>query len=99
MNPIKNIKSTYSVNKIIPKSNITKNKFLNIVKKAKEHIYKGDIFQVVLSQRFKTQFNPPPFELYRSLRSLNPSPFLFFLNFEDKEFGNFSLVGSSPEIL
>tara|TARA_B100001989_G_C24538535_1_gene466052 strand:+ start:782 stop:2293 length:1512 start_codon:yes stop_codon:yes gene_type:complete len=99
MIPFKNIKSTYSVNKINPKSNITKNKFLNIVKQAKEHIYKGDIFQVVLSQRFKTRFNPPPFELYRSLRSLNPSPFLFFLNFEDKEFGNFSLVGSSPEIL
>ncbi len=97
--PIKNNRRKYSVNKINPISNITKNKFLNIVKQAKEHIYKGDIFQVVLSQRFKARFNPPPFELYRSLRSLNPSPFLFFLNFEDKEFGNFSLVGSSPEIL
>ena len=70
-----------------------------MVNKAKKHIYKGDIFQVVLSQRFKAKFNLPPFELYRSLRSLNPSPFLFFLNFEDNEAGNFSLVGSSPEIL
>ena len=66
---------------------------------AKEHIFKGDIFQVVLSQRFKAKFNLPPFELYRSLRSLNPSPFLFYLSFHDNEYGNFSLVGSSPEIL
>ena len=47
----------------------------------------------------KQNLHLPPFELYRSLRGLNPSPFLFFLNFEDKEYGNFSLVGSSPEIL
>ena len=72
---------------------------MDIVNKAKKHIYQGDIFQVVLSQRFKAKFTLPPFELYRSLRSLNPSPFLFFLNFEDDEFGDFSLVGSSPEIL
>ena len=71
----------------------------NRVHLAKEHIFNGDIFQVVLSQRFKAKFNLPPFELYRSLRSLNPSPFLFYLNFHDNEYGNFSLVGSSPEIL
>ena len=52
-----------------------------MVKKAKEHIYKGDIFQVVLSQRFQAKFNLPPFELYRSLRSLNPSPFFIFFKF------------------
>ena len=98
-NPVKKIKRKNYTNKIKPKSNISKDKFLNIINIAKEHIYKGDIFQVVLSQRFKAKFTPPPFELYRSLRSLNPSPFLFFLNFEDEEFGNFSLVGSSPEIL
>ena len=54
-----------------------------MVKKAKNYIFEGDIFQVVLSQRFKTQFLPSPFELYRSLRSLNPSPFLFYMNLEE----------------
>ena len=96
---VKVTKRKYYSNKIRPKSNISKNDFLKMVNKAKKHIYKGDIFQVVLSQRFKVKFNLHPFELYRSLRSLNPSPFLFFLNFEDNEVGNFSLVGSSPEIL
>lgn len=62
--------------------------------KAKEHILAGDIFQVVLSQRFSAPFQPHPFALYRSLRYLNPSPFLFYLDFE-----SFQLVGSSPEIL
>lgn len=62
--------------------------------KAQEYIAAGDIFQVVLSQRLKVPFKLPPFSLYRSLRRLNPSPFLFFLNF-----GDFQLVGSSPEIL
>ncbi|MCI5059744.1 MAG: anthranilate synthase component I [Alphaproteobacteria bacterium] len=64
------------------------------VERAKEYILSGDIFQVVLSQRFETKFDLPPFELYRSLRRLNPSPFLFFMKFDD-----FSLIGSSPEIL
>ncbi len=65
-----------------------------MVHKAQEYILAGDIFQAVLSQRFTLPFELPPFALYRSLRRLNPSPFLFFLNF-----GEFSLVGSSPEIL
>ncbi|MFP4386558.1 MAG: anthranilate synthase component I family protein, partial [Alphaproteobacteria bacterium] len=64
------------------------------VNKAIEYIYAGDIFQVVLSQRFTMAYDLPPFELYRALRSLNPSPFLFYLSFD-----GFSLVGSSPEIL
>ena len=73
----------------------TKNKtYQGMVAKAKDHIAAGDIFQVVLSQRFSRQFSAPPFELYRALRRSNPSPFLFYLAFED-----FSLVGSSPEIL
>ncbi len=84
---------------IKPKSNLSKSKFVQMVKLAKEYIFNGDIFQVVLSQRFQTEFSLSHFELYRSLRSLNPSPFLFFLNFYDNEHGNFSLVGSSPEIL
>ena len=94
----KNIKKIKK-NKINPKSNISKKRFIKMIHLAKEHIFKGDIFQVVLSQRFKAKFNLPSFELYRSLRSLNPSPFLFYLNFHDNEYGNFSLVGSSPEIL
>jgi anthranilate synthase component 1 len=65
-----------------------------MVKRAVGHIRAGDIFQAVLSQRFSTPFDLPPFELYRSLRRVNPSPFLFHLNF-----GGFALVGSSPEIL
>lgn len=64
------------------------------IAKAKEYIFAGDIFQVVPSQRFSAPFTLPPFALYRSLRHLNPSPFLFFLDFKD-----FQLVGSSPEIM
>ena len=65
-----------------------------IVAKAKAYIAAGDIFQVVPSHRFRARFDLDPFAFYRSLRRLNPSPFLFFLNF-----GNFQLAGSSPEIL
>lgn len=78
----------------LPRSNTPKGDYLKMVARAQEHIAAGDIFQVVLSQRFQAPFPRPPFELYRSLRRLNPSPFLFFLNF-----ANFALVGSSPEIL
>ncbi len=70
-----------------------------MVKKAKKYIYEGDIFQVVLSQRFKTKLLLSPFELYRSLRSLNPSPFLFYFNLEESLKEKFSIIGSSPEIL
>ena len=65
-----------------------------MVKKAKDYIAAGDIFQVVPSQRFSVPFELSPFALYRSLRRLNPSPFLFYF-----DFGDFSIVGSSPEIL
>ncbi len=77
-----------------PKSNTTPAEFLRMVDRAKDYIRAGDIFQVVLSQRFSAPFTLPPFALYRALRRLNPSPFLFHL-----DFGNFTLVGSSPEIL
>ncbi len=76
------------------KSNISRGEFFKMVAKAKEHIAAGDIFQVVLSQRFESSFELPPLELYRALRRTNPSPFLFFLDFE-----GFAIVGSSPEIL
>ena len=76
------------------KSNISKSKFLEIVRKAKEHIKIGDIFQVVLSQRFERKFKKRPIEIYNYLRKSNPSPFMFFFNYKD-----FKIIGSSPEIL
>ena len=80
--------------KTIVTSNINKNVFKKIVLKAKEYIKKGDIFQVVLSQRFETNLTKAPLEIYKKLRITNPSPFMFFFNFED-----FQIIGSSPEIL
>ena len=77
-----------------PTSNMAPERFHWMVDRAKEYILAGDVFQVVLSQRFAVPFRLPPFALYRALRRLNPSPFLFFL-----DFGGFSVVGSSPEIL
>lgn len=77
-----------------PHSNTPPETYFDMVERAKEYIAAGDIFQVVLSQRFETPFTLPSFSLYRALRRINPSPFLYFLNFE-----NFSIVGSSPEIL
>jgi anthranilate synthase component 1 len=65
-----------------------------MVERAKDYILAGDIFQVVLAQRFTLPFAPPPFELYRALRRINPSPFLYFLDLP-----GFALIGSSPEIL
>ena len=77
-----------------PQSNMGKDDFLGMVDTAKGHIRAGDIFQVVLSQRFSIPFHLPAINLYRSLRRLNPSPFLFFFDFDD-----LAIVGSSPEIL
>jgi len=82
------------VKKVKVKSNISKKKFKQIVLKAKEYIKKGDIFQVVLSQRFETKLTKDPLEIYKKLRITNPSPFMFFFNFND-----FQIIGSSPEIL
>jgi len=78
----------------VPVSNMSRDAFHRMVARGKEYILAGDVFQVVLSQRFELPFTLPPFSLYRALRRLNPSPFLFFL-----DFGEFSIVGSSPEIL
>ena len=80
--------------KINIKSNISKSKFKNIVRKAKTYIKKGDIFQVVLSQRFSAEIKKPPLEIYNTLRKSNPSPFMFYFNYDD-----FQVLGSSPEIL
>ena len=80
--------------KIQVKSNTTKNKFLSMVKKAKNYIKIGDVFQVVLSQRFEAKLSKKPLEIYKKLRITNPSPFMYFFNFED-----FQIIGASPEIL
>ena len=77
-----------------PVPEMSAGQFKAMVAKGKEYILAGDIFQVVLSQRIAVPFRLPPFALYRALRRTNPSPFLFFL-----DFGDFALVGSSPEIL
>ncbi len=77
-----------------PVSNTQKPRFLDMVERAKEYIRAGDIFQVVLSQRFTAPFTLPAFALYRALRRVNPAPFLCFLDFVD-----FQIVCSSPEIL
>ncbi|MDZ4658134.1 MAG: anthranilate synthase component I [Bythopirellula sp.] len=75
-------------------SNLTQTEFEDSVRKCVEYIRAGDIFQVVISQRLQTKFAAPPFELYRTLRVVNPSPFMFYLRTPEV-----TLVGSSPEIL
>ncbi|PAU93981.1 anthranilate synthase component I [Aliifodinibius salipaludis] len=85
---------SFSINLDKLTSNIEQHEFEAMVEKAKEYIYEGDIFQVVLSQRFETDFSGDRFMLYRALRMVNPSPYLFFLDFDD-----FGLIGSSPEVL
>jgi anthranilate synthase component 1 len=77
-----------------PVSNTSPDEYASMVASAKEYIAAGDIFQVVLSQRFEAPFSLPAFALYRSLRRVNPAPFLCYLDFED-----FQIVCSSPEIL
>ncbi len=87
-------KFTFKKNKNLIKSNTSKNKFKSLVMRAKKYIKKGDIFQVVLSQRFERKIEKKPIEIYNYLRKSNPSPFMFFFNYKD-----FNILGSSPEIL
>ena len=75
-------------------SNWEKQDFLDAVAKSKDYITKGDVIQVVLSQRFTRETGAHPFEVYRSLRAINPSPYLLYL-----QFGETTIVGSSPELL
>jgi anthranilate synthase component 1 len=88
-NHYKNIKANIKI-----KCNTTKSRFLQMVNKAKKYIKIGDIFQVVLSQRFEAKLTKRPLEIYKKLRITNPSPFMYFFNFED-----FQIIGASPEIL
>ena len=93
---IKNVdkKVIQKLNNIKVKSNTPKNKYLKMVDKAKKYIKIGDIFQVVLSQRFEAKLTKKPLNIYKKLRVTNPSPFMFFFNFND-----FQIIGASPEIL
>jgi anthranilate synthase component 1 len=80
--------------KFNPKPNITREAFEDAVRKTVEYIHAGDCIQVVLSQRFSQPITAPPFYLYRALRAINPSPYMFYLQFEDT-----TLIGASPEVL
>ncbi len=85
--------STFKFKKVGNKnSNLTDNQFIDFVLKAKEHCQRGDVFQLVLSRSFSQKFHGDEFNVYRSLRSINPSPYLFFF-----DYGNFKIFGSSPE--
>jgi anthranilate synthase component 1 len=75
-----------------PESSITDNEYLDYVKKAKDHCKRGDVFQLVLSRRFMQKFSGDEFNVYRALRSINPSPYLFFF-----DYGDYKIFGSSPE--
>lgn len=79
---------------LIVDSNLTKKEFISAVSDAKKYIVDGDIIQVVLSQRFELDTPGDPFDLYRALRTINPSPYMFYLNFE-----SITMIGSSPEVL
>lgn len=89
---VKPAKKTFK--KLVIKSNCTQAEYERMVEKAKEHITAGDIIQVVLSQRLSTAIQVAPLEIYRSLRALNPSPYMFYLDCDGVQ-----LVGASPELL
>ena len=80
------------------RSNMTQGRYEDMVRDAKEHILAGDIFQVVLSQRFSRETNVEPFDVYRAVRRLNPSPYMFFFDFGIVEDEPLFIVGSSPEM-
>ena len=86
--------STETKPELTYKSNTSKEQFCHNVQKAKDHIRAGDIFQVVLSQRLSTSYTGHPFNLYRSLRLVNPSPYMSYY-----QFGDWQLIGSSPEVM
>jgi anthranilate synthase component I len=83
-----------AVRAVSPVSNTTRDEYLAMVERAKEYVRAGDVFQVVPSQRWSLDLEVPPFALYRALRRLNPSPYMFYFDFAD-----FQVVGASPEIL
>jgi len=88
----KNIPSYHFKRSEAEGSNYTDEEFLDIISKGREHCFRGDVFQIVLSRRFQTSFKGDEFNVYRTLRSINPSPYLFYF-----DYGNYKLFGSSPE--
>jgi anthranilate synthase component 1 len=92
--PLEIPETTRKEGDLVVRSNFEKKDYLNSVVKAKEYIAAGDIFQVVLSQRFEVDLPATPFEIYRALRIVNPSPYMYFLKMPDA-----AIVGSSPEML
>jgi len=93
----KPLNATYGKRDVSPlqiASNFTRDEFENAVLKCKDYIAAGDAIQIVLSQRFSTKVTADPFDVYRALRSLNPSPYMYYLSY-----GDMKLIGSSPEIL
>ncbi|WKN41191.1 anthranilate synthase component I family protein [Tunicatimonas pelagia] len=88
----KNIPSYHFKRSEAEGSNYTDDEFLEIIRKGQEHCFRGDVFQIVLSRRFQTAFKGDEFNVYRTLRSINPSPYLFYF-----DYGNYKLFGSSPE--
>ena len=89
----KDVPTNYNFSKKGEKnSNFTDKEFTNLVKKGKNHCFRGDVFQIVLSRRFSQSFYGDEFNVYRALRSINPSPYLFFF-----DYGDFKIFGSSPE--
>ena len=93
-NPISPSSSKESFSPSSLRSNLSREDFLKAVEKAKEYIKAGDVIQVVLSQRFSTEIHCQPFDIYRALRSINPSPYLFYLKMNDMV-----LLGASPEVM
>ena len=91
--PLNYVQRSYPVDATVSAS-FTKEGFIDAVKRTKEYIFAGDAMQIQISQRFSRRFTAPPFALYRSLRGLNPSPYMFYL-----DLGDHHVVGSSPEIL
>jgi len=93
-------KAKLAKSKLKPRARTAKPKFLESVRRAKEYIAAGDIFQVVLSQRWDFEPGVAPLDLYRALRAVNPSPYMYFLRFRaGKNSGGMHVVGSSPEML
>lgn len=92
--PLRQSRKSTSIRRGKPTCNTSKDEFSKMVRRAKRYIKEGDIFQVVLSRRWRTKSNEPPLEVYRRLRRINPSPYMFLLCSGDR-----AIVGSSPEML
>lgn len=91
--PLKHRQLTEAGDITVPDGNFTRDQFKDAVEQVKEYVRSGDIIQAVLSQRFEKEFKPAPMDLYRALRTVNPSPYMFLM-----EDGEFSVVGASPEV-